>query len=340
VVIKELGWDKDSKAPFSFKGVGPAFVRTLLKALERRVPIAFQPQSSEQPSTPISERNATTPARPRKTPIFRGTHKLVNRSPPASPLDARRGRTATPGSVSGSVAVGNKIGSKENLSPLPRIESIVERIAKEDCADLTTSSAGKRKILGDDQIEPEVKKRRLPRCESDDERNTLESLVHKAAPPPDIGLLTTPVRQTKDLPRKRRQGVFMDAVEVPSLSLIKRRDSRSRELQATTSKSPVILSSKRPHGCDTGDFPATPIRPFQRARVDRSGEHNDLFSQSPPSLTNISQLQNSFYHLTRPQWRALATTTPIWARLHHTTLFPLPLPVARPLILIHQVMTR
>ena len=229
-------------------------------------------QVLEPPSTPTRNTDElsciSTPPRPRKPSSTFPSFFLRS---PASPESTSRRITTTPKRspmASGSSSKRMRLENKENLSPQSRVSiaSVAERIATKSSPGLWPSVPGKRSISGEEEENSPKKRRRgldllavSPEATAfiNSETLTKPALVNATKIPQ---LLSLPADPDEDVftskadgviiqkgsiyvlpsPSKKRKGVFMDFVEIPTL-----RQVWPRQRRAVSFDTPLPSTSTR-----------------------------------------------------------------------------------------------
>jgi hypothetical protein len=276
----------DPKTPFLFTGLGPSFVRPCISPVDERTrpvspdrlpKINFQPKTPEPPNcTSRSCPSAMTPLRPKKASVFTQTSLLTNRRAPTSPLSARRPFHALDKDSSA------RISNKENMSPNCVGASVEER-------PIQASPVGLKAILGkrgpseDSGDERSTKKGKSIEVstgfdsDSDDEQVVVRDLFDVFNPPHPTEIFTIPSRKIKPLPLHHlRKGIFLDAVELPTLRLVKerKRQKSPRPLPLATTKINIPTFGGQPlkRRPDWLDNMVVSLLPSRKARIDDEGD--------------------------------------------------------------------
>lgn len=169
-----------------------------------------QPSASGTISQPLFSTIPTTPSTPKRTIVS----ELVY-SPSAS---SKRKRISQ---------------EKENLTP---IASVVDRIALVlNSSPNKYSTLGKRRAAQDWQEGSVLKKRRATTAGSDseDERLVETALLSYTPSTSRTSLTSNHPKSSTDLPSKKRKGVFMDAVELPTLREVQKGWKKLRKTQSS-----------------------------------------------------------------------------------------------------------
>ncbi|KAI0087877.1 hypothetical protein BDY19DRAFT_907299 [Irpex rosettiformis] len=223
--------------------------------------------------TPQQTKKASSPVRLLPAPLFYAPPEAMLVSPQRSPTTPKR---RTPGSV----RLRAEKGDKENTSPLRGITSITERIASQSPI---ASILGKRRLddVGEDELRETNKRphRDVTLIFGDTLRNHSAIHVNMAQIPERLVTPTKPSAPTSPVSRKaktvlqkasskaansptdkvitkssvyhkRRKGVFLDAVEVPTLREVLKRRSASLNLpnRNTDSVRPLLKADSLPAG--------------------------------------------------------------------------------------------
>lgn len=258
----------------------PKSIKDEIAICELSGPITFKLEPPSTPTKLVESRTATsTPLRPHK-PF--SIYPAFPFNSPTSPVPASQRKVPTtpkrsPRSpytpTSGSTERRRKMmEDKENESPRPLITSVMDRIA------MKPFSLGKRRLSGDwegatskrAKMDPSHTPSGSPSSDSEDERTVISALFS--------GLSSINNSKCSDGKRKRT-GVFMDAVEVPTLREAYGRLKSSRSLEDLSDPSHRSLRPVRSTTASTSHTTPRKRRKYDN-RLEVGGDHFTSVSSS------------------------------------------------------------
>lgn len=303
---------------FTFTGLGPAFVRELNipPELSKKLPTQTPNVASTPRRAPRELSSMAIPPRPQKASVCSSTNAFIARGSPKSPLSSTRHMPKTPRRSPmkpfGLAAQGNS--GKENIPPLPVVESVVERIARTPPTKPSVSVLGKHSLPHDYHEIPAKRSRTFPPASDKEDEDEVVGTLTQDSPSSTMPTLnnTSVLRPIKPLPSGK--GSKLDPALPTKRPVLRQLNITQATLDPKTPLTGLPLKRYRMEETDVWIQP----RHSQRMRFDSS---MFIYSSRLKFYSNISQIKGC-YRLLNLYQNSQVMITLIWGKSLQVVLYP------------------